>query len=382
MNGTNRDEHYMARCIQLARNGQQNAAPNPMVGAVIVCDGAIIGEGYHVRCGEGHAEVNAVRSLRRTARKALQKMQTEPVTEKAIEEWISEHCARSTIYVSLEPCAHFGKTPPCADLLASLHFRRCVIGCTDLFAQVAGRGIQKLRDAGIAVTVGVLEEECKNLNKAFFTYHALQRPYILLKWAETADGYTDRIRHSADEAPLLISTPHSLLRVHKLRSECQAILVGRRTAELDRPSLTVKYWYGHQPLRIILDREGRMASLPEYRGNQPCPLLFIQDKRLGFKNRRQTNGSECLALDFSTDILPSLLSELFHRGIQSLLVEGGTQLTENFLRQELWDEIQVEHSPVPLDSPGIKAPSLPEGYPLTSRVVAGRTIMQVTTKRY
>ena len=206
------EEKYMLRCIQLAQNGLCNAAPNPMVGAVIVCDGKIIGEGYHVRCGEAHAEVNAIRSVKDTS---LLK--------------------RSTIYVSLEPCSHYGKTPPCADLIIEKQIPRIVIGCRDPFSKVAGRGIQKLKDAGREVIVGVLETECRQLIRRFITFHTLRRPYITLKWAESSDRYIDYSR--TDGKPVILSSLLTSMLVHKKRAEHSAILVGTRTAELDNPAI-------------------------------------------------------------------------------------------------------------------------------------------------
>mgnify|MGYP004725550901 CR=1 FL=1 len=200
------EEKYMRRCIQLAQNGLCNAAPNPMVGAVIVCDGKIIGEGYHVRCGKAHAEVNAIRSVKDIS---LLK--------------------RSTIYVSLEPCSHHGKTPPCADLIIEKQIPRIVIGCQDPFSKVAGRGIQKLKDAGREVIVGVLEDECRHLIKRFITFHTLHRPYITLKWAESADGFIDLCRTEGN--PVILSTPLTSMLVHKKRAEHSAILVGTRTGQ-------------------------------------------------------------------------------------------------------------------------------------------------------
>ena len=224
------DEKYMRRCIQLARNGRMNAQPNPMVGAVIVHNDRIIGEGYHVRCGEGHAEVNACASVKKE----------------------DEHLLKeSTIYVSLEPCSHYGKTPPCADLLISKRFNRCVIGCQDPFTKVQGRGIQKLKEAGIEVTVGVLEEECKALNKRFMTFHGKQRPFVTLKWAESEDGFIDG--H--------ISNAYTQMVCHKRRAEHQAILVGRKTYEVDKPSLTVREWYGSSPKRYVVSSQS--LTLPD-----------------------------------------------------------------------------------------------------------------------
>ena len=281
------DERYMRRCIQLARNGQQNAKPNPMVGAVIVSDdGRIIGEGYHVRCGEGHAEVNAFAAVR-------------PEDEALLSE--------ATIYVSLEPCSHYGKTPPCADLIIKKGVRRVVVGCIDEFAEVQGRGIQKLREAGIDVSVGALEEECRALNRRFFVYHRLSRPYIILKWAQTANGFIDDNGQS-----LAISTPFTKMLSHKLRSEEDAILVGRVTDEREHPQLTVREWSGRNPKRLVVDRTH-----------------------------------------------PLNLESLHAHHIQSLIVEGGTKTLQSFLVQNLWDEIRVETNLSLTVSGGTRAPQLP-----------------------
>lgn len=263
------DEKFMRRCLQLARCGRQNAKPNPMVGAVITVGGIIIGEGYHVRCGEGHAEVNAFASVR------------------------SEHeplLAEATLYVSLEPCSHFGKTPPCADLIIKKGVKRVVVGCIDEFAEVHGRGIQKLSDAGVDVTVGVLEEECRMLNRRFMTFHRLHRPYIILKWAQTVNGFIDDCGK-----PLAISTPFTQMLVHKMRAEEDAILVGRVTDEREHPQLTVRHWVGNNPKRIVIDRQH-----------------------------------------------PLNLEALHAHNIQSLIVEGGRRTLESFIMQDLWDEIRVE----------------------------------------
>ena len=273
------DELYMRRCLQLARNGWMNAQPNPMVGAVIVCDGRIIGEGYHVRCGEGHAEVNACASVRKEDEHLL---------------------TSSTIYVSLEPCSHYGKTPPCADLLISKGFRRCVIGCQDPFAKVQGRGIQKLKDAGMEVTVGVLEKECRALNKRFMTFHGKHRPFVTLKWAESADGFIDG----------QISNAHTQMLCHKLRAEHQAILVGRRTFEVDNPSLNTREWYGNSPKRFVVSSQP--LDLPE-----------------GYHHILSTS-------------VDNLLHQLYEEGIQTVLVEGGAKLHQSFIDSGLWDECYVE----------------------------------------
>lgn len=291
-----RDEFFMRRCLQLAAQGRQNAKPNPMVGAVIVSEeGDIIGEGYHVRCGEGHAEVNAFASVR-------------PGDECLL--------PSSTIYVSLEPCAHYGKTPPCADLIVNKGVRRVVCGCVDPFAKVQGRGIERIRQAGISVTVGVLRQECEELNKRFFTFHRYRRPYIILKWARTADGFLDDHFH-----PIALSTSFTKMLSHRLRAENDAILVGRVTDEREHPSLTTRYWPGLDPQRIVL-------------GN-------------GMDIRRLMEG-------------------LYQRQVQSLVVEGGAKTHLSFIAAGLYDEIRVETAPL-LVGDGTPAPHLPGGLRLESQ---------------
>lgn len=304
------DEKYMKRCIQLAKNGRQNAQPNPMVGAVIVHEGRIIGEGYHIRCGEGHAEVNACASVR-------------PEDEKYLKD--------STIYVSLEPCSHYGKTPPCADLLISKGFKRCVIGCQDPFAKVQGRGIKKLRDAGIEVTVGVLEEECKALNKRFMTFHGNGRPFVTLKWAQSADGFIDG--H--------ISTPYTQMICHKRRAEHQAILVGRHTYEIDKPGLNVREWYGKNPKKYVVSND------PNFTVNE---------------------GFERLIGNVS-----SILDKLHEEGIQTLLVEGGSKLHQSFIDSGLWNECYVETGDEAIHG-AVPAPVLKDAKLVERKTYMGRII--------
>ena len=289
------DEKYMQRCIQLAANGIQGARPNPMVGSVIVAKNRIIGEGYHVRCGEGHAEVNAFASV-------------QPEDERLLPE--------STIYVSLEPCSHYGKTPPCADLIIKKGVKRVVVGCIDPFAEVQGRGIKKLKDAGIDVTVGVLEEECQWLNRRFFTYHREHRPYIILKWAQTANGYIDN-----GGKALQISNEQTQMLSHQLRAEEDAILVGHTTDIREHPQLTVRHWHGPNPKRIVLTHDRPIAQLME---------------------------------------------DLYQHGIQSLIVEGGCQTHESFIEAGLWDEIRVETAPLTVTD-GTPAPKLPAEVTLISK---------------
>jgi len=325
-----KDEKYIRRCIQLARNGMRNAAPNPMVGAVIVHNDRIIGEGYHARCGEGHAEVNAIRSVK---------------DESLLQE--------STIYVSLEPCSHYGKTPPCADLIIRKGIPRVVVGCVDPFSLVSGRGIQKLKDAGIDVKVGVLEAECRQLIKRFVTFNTQQRPYITLKWAESADGFIDINREEGQ--PVVLSTPITSMYVHKQRAEHHAILVGRRTALLDNPSLTTRNWYGKNPVRLVIDKELTLpTSLKLFDGSAPTWIFTAQDKA-------STSQVIYFKLDFSRSILPQILQKLYENKLQALLVEGGSQLLQSFIDEGLWDEIYTEHSAKVLEN-GVKGPVIPAGY--------------------
>ena len=293
------DERYMRRCLQLAANGLQGARPNPMVGAVISVGGRLIGEGYHVRCGEGHAEVNAFASVR-------------PEDEHLLSE--------ATLYVSLEPCSHYGKTPPCADLIISKGVRRVVVGCIDPFAEVQGRGIKKLREAGIDVTVGVLEDECRWLNRRFFTYHSKHRPYIILKWAQTANGFIDD-----NGRALLISNEQTQMLSHQLRAEEDAILVGHTTDVREHPQLTVRHWHGPDPKRIVL----------------------THDRPIG-----------------------QLMDDLYQHGIQSLIVEGGRQTHDSFIAAGLWDEIRVETGTMTVTD-GTRAPQLPADVSLLSAEVYG-----------
>ena len=331
------DEQYMARCLQLAANGRFDAAPNPMVGAVIVHEGKIIGEGYHRQCGGPHAEVNAVRSVK---------------DEQLLRE--------ATMYVSLEPCAHYGKTPPCADMIVEKGIPRVVIGCRDSFDQVDGKGIQKLREAGVEVIVGVLERECQELNRTFFTYHSKKRPYITLKWAQSADGYIDAQRSTekvCDSEPVRFSTDETAMRVHRLRALSDAILVGRRTAELDNPSLTTRLWPGRDPLRLVIDRKGMLDVKLKLFDGSTKTVVFTED----FRNFNASENMEQVLLDFSQDILPQMMAYLHAHKVQRLLVEGGSVLLQSFIDSGLWDEAFVEEAPFRLDG-GIKAPTLSEEY--------------------
>lgn len=303
------DKMFMHRCIQLAKHGQMLAKPNPMVGAVIVCHGRIIGEGYHVRFGEGHAEVNAFASVKSCDEQLL---------------------PESTMYVSLEPCSHFGKTPPCADLIIRKGVRHVVCGSVDPFAKVRGRGIQRMRDAGIDVKVGVLEDECLELNRPFMTFNTYKRPYILLKWAQTANGYID------DHGKALsLSTPFTKMLVHRLRSEYDAILVGRVTDEREHPQLNVREWSGPDPLRLVL-RDGHSIEI--------------------------------------------LLKELFEKNIQTLMVEGGTRTLQSFMDMGFWDEIRIETAQTTVED-GTLAPVLPKNIQFSKRTVVDGNVIDIFDKK-
>ncbi|MBQ3190793.1 MAG: bifunctional diaminohydroxyphosphoribosylaminopyrimidine deaminase/5-amino-6-(5-phosphoribosylamino)uracil reductase RibD, partial [Bacteroides sp] len=326
-----------------------NAAPNPMVGAVIVHNDTIIGEGYHIRCGEAHAEVNAVRSVKD---KSLLK--------------------ESTIYVSLEPCSHHGKTPPCADLIINKGIPRVVVGCQDPFSLVAGRGIAKLREAGIEVKVGVLEEECRQLIRRFVTFNTLRRPFITLKWAESADGFIDL--HRTEGHPYIFSSPLSSMLVHKRRAEHSAILVGRRTALLDNPSLTTRNWFGKNPVRMVIDKD---LALPKH-----LALFDGSVRTLVFTQREDTSNRpnvEHIRLDFKIDILPQIMEVLYKEKLQSLMVEGGSILLQSFIDAGCWDEAYIEQSDAHLKD-GVKAPSFSPEYDFLTFRKFGKEIKYVLNK--
>ena len=315
------DSDYILRCVELARNGEYYVAPNPMVGALLVnpADDTIFAEGWHHRYGEGHAEVECFRA-------ADAKMAG------LSEDAISAMYGGFTLYVSLEPCSHYGKTPPCADLIIKKGVKRVVIGCLDPNPQVAGRGVQKLRDAGIEVTVGVEEQACRELNKRFLCLHEKHRPYVILKWAQTADGFVDLIRK--DGTPLVISTPVTKQLVHKMRAENMAIMVGTRTALLDNPSLLTTRWPGRNPVRIVLDRHHCIPKDAKIFSDDAPTIVY----------------DECTEWTF-------ILSDLAQRNIHSVMVEGGTTLLKHILETDIWDEMHIEVAPVTIGE-GVPAPEV------------------------
>ena len=297
------DEQYMQRCLQLAALGLGSTSPNPMVGAVIVRDGEIIGEGYHHRCGEAHAEVNAINAVK----------------DKAL-------LRESTLYVNLEPCAHFGKTPPCADAIIRHGIPKVVIGSIDYHDKVNGAGVRKLRDAGVEVVENVCRDACEELNKRFFTFHRQHRPYVILKWAQTRDGYMD-IDRSEDKATSYWITNYALkVLAHKWRGEEDAILVGWRTMANDRPRLTTREYPGKNPQRFVMQRGDEVLS--------ELPYTPLPEK------------------------VEEALDRMYQLNIQSVIVEGGKKTLEKFLEAELWDEARILVGNQ-MWGKGLKAPKLP-----------------------
>jgi diaminohydroxyphosphoribosylaminopyrimidine deaminase/5-amino-6-(5-phosphoribosylamino)uracil reductase len=319
----------MRRCIELASNGLGTVAPNPMAGCVIVQDGKIIGEGFHRKFGEAHAEVNAIND--------------------AIKKHGEEILSRSTLYVSLEPCTHTGKTPPCADLIIKTKIPIVYIGCIDPFPQVNGKGVERLRKAGIEVHDSVLEKECRELNKRFFTFHEKNRPYIILKYAQSKDGFIAPLKSIENKQS--ISNDYSRKLVHKWRSEAQAIMIGTNTAVADNPFLTVRDWRGKNPLRVVIDRSLKLPTKLNI-FNSDAPTLVFNEK----KNERQ-NGIEWVAVDFGKNFLNDVLQQLYKREIQSVIVEGGAKLLQSFINENLWDEARIFIGDKWLGD-GIKAPVL------------------------
>lgn len=323
------NEKYMNRCLELARLGAGNVSPNPLVGCVIVHNNCIIGEGYHEKYGEAHAEVNAVKSVKNP-----------------------ELLKESTLYVSLEPCAHFGLTPPCSDLIIEKKIPSVVIGTIDSFAKVAGKGIERMKKAGINVQVGVLEKECREINRRFFTFHEKKRPFIILKWAETNDGFIDFDRTSNQFGqPVWITGEKSLLRVHQMRAVEDAILVGTNTAIKDNPSLTVRYCEGRNPVRLVTDNHLRLPENLKLFDGSVKTIVFNSVKNL------ESGNIEYVKIDFSKNIIPQMLKTLYQQNIQSLIVEGGKQLLESFIDANFWDEA-YRFIGNKIFTSGIKAPSI------------------------
>ncbi len=322
MDKLTQDEIYMNRCLQLALNGQGRVAPNPMVGCVIVHNQQVIGEGYHAVYGGPHAEVVALEGIR----------------DKSV-------LKESTLYVSLEPCSHHGKTPPCTDAIIELGIKRVVIATLDANPEVNGKGVEALRNAGIEVTTGVLEKAARDQNRRFFTYQEQKRPYIILKWAQTLDGYIDGVRKPDDPiAPVWISNELSRTLVHRWRGEEQAILIGSNTVEKDNPRLDVRCWEGKNPIRIVLDRTLRLPMESNVFDGSVPTLVFVGNNTTALTRKKQLSAIpnlEVVVIDFAKGLEVLLLEELYNRKITSLIIEGGAMLINSFVQRKLWDEARV-----------------------------------------
>lgn len=338
-----KNEKYMKRCLKLAIRGLGKVAPNPMVGSLIVADNKIIGTGYHQQYGDAHAEVNAINSV--LDKKLLKK---------------------ATLYVNLEPCSHFGKTPPCADLIIKYKIPHVVIGCVDAFAKVNGQGIKKLKKAGIDVRVSVLRNECQIFNKNFFTYHEKKRPYIILKWAQTADHFIDAKRNIDNvKKAIPISNQQDKIATHKLRSQIQAIMVGTNTALLDNPQLTVREVKGKNPLRIAIDRDLKIPKQFNLLDKSTPTVIFTAGSAISEYNL------EFVKINFKKNILPQILNELYKRKIQSVLIEGGAQLLNGFIKNNLWDEMRVFTANKKIKA-GVKAPAINLGPTKVEKIGSGK----------
>ena len=337
------DSMFIARCLELAQNGSGFVAPNPMVGAVLVYNNKIIGEGFHQAFGEPHAEVNAINQSLENGNKYL--------------------LDKSVLYVNLEPCSHSGKTPPCSDLIIKYGIPKVVIGCKDPFPEINGRGIKKLQEAGIDVVMGILENECTELNKRFVTFHSKKRPFILLKFAQTSNNFIAPVQNSNKK----ISNEFTDILVHKWRSEEASIMVGTNTAELDNPSLTVRKWQGNNPLRILIDRKLRLPkSLSLFDGSSST--LVFNEIRNEIKN-----NIEFIRIDFNENVISNLISFLYERKILSLIVEGGRNLLGQFIENKLWDEARIITSDN-FFAEGIRSPEI-HGKVISSSNVTGNNIL-------
>lgn len=318
------EEFFMQRCIELASKAMGCASPNPMVGSVIVYNNKIIGEGYHEKYGSHHAEVNAINSVK----------------DKSL-------LLKSTLYVNLEPCAHFGKTPPCSDLIIQNKIPEVVIGCVDTFSEVSGKGIERMRSVGIDVKVGVLENESRELNKRFFTFHEKKRPYIILKWAESKDGF---IAPKNQTKPFWMTSSESKKLAHKWRAEEDAILVGRITAEKDNPSLTVREVEGSNPIRIVIDKDLKLSADFNLFNNDAKTIVFNQLKS------EENNSNNYIKINFN-NLTKNILQELHKQNIQSIIIEGGTITLQSFIDKNLWDEARIFTTNKTLTE-GVKPPAI------------------------
>lgn len=344
---------FMERCLQLARKGEGFTKPNPLVGAVIVYDGRIIGEGFHRQYGESHAEVNAIASVK------------DPSL-----------LPGSTLYVSLEPCSHYGKTPPCAELLISKKIPYVVVASVDPNPKVSGKGIAMMKEKGIEVVTGIMEEEARALNRFFFVNQLYKRPYLILKWAQSSDGFMDCHRTEGDgKAPVIISNALTHTIVHKFRTEVQGIMVGTQTALLDNPRLTTRKWFGNNPTRVVIDRNGKIPMSSSLFDSSAPTLVFTASIP---QDTSQHENVKYIEIDFSGGTNLQIIDKLFEEEIYSLLIEGGSRLLSSFIENGMWDEAFVEISEKKLHS-GVKAPFI-QGDVVSSEKYQGSIQFHLKTK--
>lgn len=317
----------MQRCLELAKKGLGQVAPNPMVGCVVVYEGKIIAEGYHQKYGEAHAEPNAIKQVS------------------------DEHLKKCTIYVSLEPCSHFGKTAPCADLIVSKGIPKVFVGCLDPNPLVAGKGIKKLHDAGIEVEYGILDKECRELNKRFFTFQEKKRPYIILKWAQTQDGFISKLPIPENKEDNWITAIESKQLVHQWRAEEQAILIGYNTAIGDDPLLTTRLVKGSNPIRLIVDKHLELPTHLNIFNTEAKTIVFNSIKN------EVKNNIHYIKID-SGNVLNEILHQCYLLNIASIIVEGGTKTINHFIQQNLWDEARIFVNPNLYFKSGVLAPEI------------------------
>ncbi len=341
-----KDFIYISRCLELAAKAYRHASPNPMVGAVVVHNDRIIGEGYHTRYGAPHAEPMAINSVKD-----------------------QNLLSQSTLYVSLEPCSHYGKTPPCAELIVQKKIKRVVIAALDPNPKVAGNGVKMLEDAGIKVEVGVLEKEARYLNRRFYTYFEKKRPFIVLKWAQTADGFIDAKREIGENGALLISSPLTRQITHKLRAENQAIMVATNTVLLDNPSLSLRYWSGRNPIRLALDKTNRISDSYKIKDQNITSYILTQEKTANKENLQYIN------VDGDFYNFENIVHELYQLEVQSILIEGGAMFLNNIFQLGLWDETHIEIAPFSIKD-GVKAPSILNALEYSNRKVDGNRLIK------
>lgn len=322
------DEKFMWRCLQLAKKGLGTTKNNPLVGSVIVHNDLVIGEGYHRKIGQSHAEVNAINSVKDVS---LLK--------------------NATMYVSLEPCSHYGLTPPCAKLIIDSKIPNVVIATTDPNPKVAGRGVQMLKEADINVRIGVLEDEAKSINRPFFNNQKNKRPYILLKWAQTKDGFIDYDRKGADTPPLQLSNSITQCLVHKLRSQNMGIIVGTKTALKDNPTLSTRKWYGNNPTRIVVDRTGKLPSNLALFDNKIPTIVFTELK----KYIHSGENISTYTINFQDNVEKKIIDKIYELNISTLMIEGGNMLISSFIKANMWDEAYIEVADLKIGT-GTKAP--------------------------